>query len=161
MVGLVLLTSCKKETSNEDNPPTQNETQNKAKADSFAVFTQGKILQIVDFYAESGVIYNDTTLETETQLFARYVPNWVQQAEMTLHDSKVDIKQGYYKYPYDTTTILHRSYDVTYDDNGVYFIYLTHDYKPLKYTVVEWDATHIKVYVLFKGTRLFTVYKIV
>lgn len=147
----VAVFACKKSDSSEDdgiNP------EDKVKAAAMVQFLEGNKFMLKKYYSETPIDYIDTdqVVKAETDLW-QYVSEW-------LHDDgygfdgggHVFIEQNAKKIPSEPTTlVLERHYAVKADKNGVGFDFVGHEYQELKYRLIVFNDTLLKVSATWNG----------
>ena len=151
--------SCKKEKGDEINPEYVK------KADEFKTFIQAKQFQIAEYYADKPIDYieDDTETRAETDLW-RYVSPWLKDDYNVFDNStnKVTITQNAVKIASDNSEVLVKDFNIGADKDGPYFNFLSHEYQPLKYRLVEFSGTEFVVYVNWhSGAKVFTRFHVI
>ncbi len=164
----VLMVACKK---NSDPPPnnpgggndtTENTDPNELKAASLDSFLQVNTFQLTNYYSDSAIDYDetDTIVKSETELWA-YVSPWLKDDTYTFgSDGKVTINQNDAKIPNDASPTLTRPYQVVADNDGVKITFLTNEYNPLDYRLIEFSDTALKVSAIWNGHKVNSDYKV-
>lgn len=136
--------SCKKEKGDEIDPAYVQ------KAEQFKTFVQSKQFQIADYYADKPIDYieDDTETRSETDLW-KYVSPWLKDDYNVFDVSagKVNITQNAVKISTDASETIVKDISIVADKDGPYFNFLSHEYKPLKYRLVEFAWDQFIVYV--------------
>jgi hypothetical protein len=152
---LVAMSGCEKELSLEGAttiPPTPPVTEPE-RADSAPVF------QLKSFYSDIAIDFDesDGDATTETDLW-KYVLDYVKDDYHVLrNDSTVEVIQNDIKMPGLGDEVLQRSYSRGEDDLGSYLMYLTPDYRQMKYRLDEWTGDHFVISLKWKdGARVFS-----
>lgn len=155
--------SCKKDngddTSNEIDPAYVQ------KAEEFKSFVQSKQFQIADYYTDSPIDYieDDSAVKSETELW-KYVSPWLKDDYnvFDLSTNKVNITQNAVKIPSDASDVIVKDFSIGADKDGPYFNFLSHEYEPLKYRLVEFTGDQFIVYVNWhSGAKVFTKFHVV
>jgi hypothetical protein len=162
------MVACKK---NSDPPPnnpgggndtTENTDPNELKAASLDSFLQVNTFQLTNYYSDSAIDYDetDTIVKSETELWA-YVSPWLKDDTYTFgSDGKVTINQNDAKIPNDASPTLTRPYQVVADNDGVKITFLTNEYNPLDYRLIEFSDTALKVSAIWNGHKVNSDYKV-
>lgn len=149
---VLVLGACKKE-----NGPSPEEL---ARAEEFKSVLATKVFQIKDYYSDKPIDYveDDDEIRAETNLWG-YVSPWLKDDYNAFNFStgKVAITQNAVKFPNDNSEVLIRNFSVGADADGAYFMFLTHEYEPLKYRIIEFSEDHFVIYVDWhSGARVIT-----
>lgn len=159
LVATSAFSSCKKEKGDEINPEYLK------KAEEFKTFVTAKQFQIADYYADKPIDYveDDTEIRSETELW-KYVSAWLKD-DFNVFDnsaSKVNITQNAIKIPTDASEVIVKDFNIGADKDGPYFNFLSHEYQPLKYRLVEFSGDQFIVYVNWhSGAKVFTKFHVI
>lgn len=159
LVAISSFSSCKKEKGDEINPEYLQ------KAEEFKTFVQAKQFQIADYYSDKPIDYveDDTETRSETDLW-RYVSPWLKDDYNVFDNSsnKVSITQNAVKMPGETSEVLVKDFNIGADKDGPYFNFLSHEYQPLKYRLVEFSGDQFIVYVNWHSdAKVFTRFHVI
>lgn len=132
VVTLFFFTSCQKELSLELG------NVNASKAKLFQDFIVTNKFQLKAFYSDIPIDYitTDDTIKQETNLWS-YVSNYLKDDYNIFMPGSTDITidQNAIKMPGLEDSVLHKKYQITYDDNGVHLLFLDYQYNPLTYNL--------------------------
>jgi len=168
----ILMIACKKDSDPAPNNPnnggngndtTENTDPNELLAASLDSFLQSNSLQLVRYYSDSAIDYDetDTIVKSETDLWA-YVSPWLKDDTYLFGtDGNVTINQNDVKIPSDSSATLSRPYTVVSDDDGVKFTFLTNEYEPLDYRLIQFSDTALTVEAVWNGKTVKSDYKVV
>jgi len=148
---------------NGGNDTTDNTDPNELQAASLDSFLQVNALQLVRYYSDSAIDYDetDTIVKSETDLWA-YVSPWLKDDTYVFgSDGNVTINQNGDKIPSDSSATLTRPYTVVADDDGVKFTFLTNEYESLDYRLIEFSDTALTVEALWNGKLVKSDYRVV
>lgn len=148
------LSSCKKDKGDDINPEYIK------KADEFKAFIASKVFQIADYYSDKPIDYieDDTEIRSETELW-KYVSPWLKDDYNVFNNNtnKVEITQNDSKISTDNSAVIVKDFNIGADKDGPYFNFLSHEYQPLKYRLVEFTGDQFIVYVNWhSGAKVFT-----
>jgi hypothetical protein len=158
---IVSLFSCKKETITPSDPNAATH-EDSVRADKFSERIQMDAWKLVDYYSLSPIDYIDTNdvVEQETQLW-KYTSGWLKDDRYQFLNDVVYITQNDIKIETTDSATLERKYKIGADKNGVYFEYLTFQYEPLKYKLLELTDKSFTIYTeLRKGVVVYTKFNV-
>lgn len=154
---LLLLGSCQKNVSNEQETNTQ-------KAQAFKTFiSSGAHFRAVDFYAERAIDYDETDgqVKLETDL-KKYIRDYLLDDDIIFGtNSQITFVQNAVKIGTISSAEIHLPYRAVGDKSGVLFDYIDDQYNPLTYYLHEQGSTY---FILSwkrpqDGVRLFSKYE--
>ena len=166
-----LIMACKKDSDpapnnpppNNGNDSTNTTDPNELQAASLDSFLQSNSFQLARYYSDTAIDYDqsDSVVKSETDLWA-YVSPWLKDDLYTFGtDGNVTIQQNDAKLPSDANATLTRPYSVAADDEGVKITFLTNDYKPLDYRLIEMSDTLLTVSAFWNGHTVKSDYRVV
>lgn len=143
-VMILALQACKK---------NKDEEANKAKADLFRSYLDGKQFRAASFVSDKPIDYiqTDSVVKAETDLWLYVKEHIVDDTNIFSDPSLLTIQQNTLKAPMNDTAILTRNYAVTYDKNSVMLEFVDYDYKQLKYRLKDFNDDNFTLYVNFKN----------
>lgn len=154
IVLAVVIFSCKKTESDGIKP------EDKEKAAALQTFLQSDKFRLKKYYSETPIDYIDTddVVNSETELW-KYVSSWLHDdAYVFGSNGSVVVEQNALKFPGDSTPTLNRSYAVQADKNGVGFNFIGHEYQELKYRLITFNDTMLKVSASWNGKTVISEY---
>ncbi len=159
---LLSLVSCSKEYSLESGKPIDI---NAIKVDQFNSLIVEKKVQLKAFYSDTPIDYNETdnVVKEETDLWP-YVSSWLKDdfTSFGSNGSSVTVEQNTVKMPGLNDDILHRSYTITKEDDGVYITFLDYQYQPLKYELYKVGVDYFILSIKWNnGATLFSRFELV
>lgn len=133
--------------------------EDKVKAQSMTQFIEGNEFRLKRYYSETPIDYIDTdqVVKQETDLW-QYVSSWLHDDVYTFASGTVTIQQNALKIPADSTPVLNRTYKVYADKNGVGFDFIGHEYQDLKYRLITFNDTMLKVSAAWNGKTVISEY---
>lgn len=158
LLSVATMSSCK-DKDDEINPEYVK------RAEEFKAFIQAKPFQIAEYYSDKPIDYieDDDQVREETDLW-QYVSPWLKDDFNVFDNStnKVTIAQNAVKIGTDNSEVLVRDFAIAADKDGPYFDFLTHEYNPLRYRLVEFTGNHFIVYADWhSGAKVFTKFQVV
>lgn len=148
--------SCKKSDSTDDGIRPED----KQKAAEMVTFLGSNKFQLKKYYSETPIDYIDTddVVKAETDLW-KYVSSWLHDDHYTFNaNGDVSIEQNEIKIPSDASATITRHYAVKADKDGVGFDFIGHEYQDLKYRLVTFNDTMLKVSATWNGKTVFSEY---
>lgn len=160
-LGIILLVavviSCNK---NEDSTSDGIKPEDKERAAAMQVQLQSGKFRLTDYYSESPIDYIDTdqVVKSETDLW-QYVSPWLHDdAYVFGADGSLTIEQNTVKIPDNTSATISKNYAVSADKDGVAFNFVGHEYQDLKYRLLSFDDTVVKVSATWNGKTVISEY---
>jgi hypothetical protein len=156
-----VFSACKKEKGSEN----EIDPAHVQKAEEFKTFVQSKMFQIAEYYSDKPIDYIEDDAETrsETDLW-RYVSPWLKddQNVFDVSTGKVSITQNAVKIPGNNSDVIVKDFNIGADKDGAYFNFLSHEYEPLKYRLVEFANDQFVVYADWhSGEKVYTRFHVV
>ena len=146
--------SCKKDDSDGIKP------EDKEKAAALTTMLQSDSFRLKSYYSETPIDYIDTdqVVKSETDLWS-YVSNWLHDdAYVFSSDGSLTIRQGAIRIPSNGSGTITKSYAVTADQEGVSFDFVGHDYQTLRYRLISFTDTGLKVSATWNGKTVISEY---
>jgi hypothetical protein len=133
--------------------------EDKAKAQALTQFLESNQFHLKKYYSETPIDYIDTdqVVKEETDLW-QYVSTWLHDDAYSFASGTVTIQQNALKIPADSTPVLNRTYKVFADKDGVGFDFIGHEYQDLKYRLILFNDTMVKVSAGWNGKTVFSEY---
>lgn len=156
IVMAVAIFSCNKDDNNGDGIKPED----KEKAAALTTFLQSEKFRLKKYYSETPIDYIDTddVVKQETDLW-KYVSSWLHDDSYTFGSGgTVTIEQNANKIPSDNSATLTRSYAVKADQNGVGFDFVGHEYQVLKYRLISFNDSVLKVSATWNGKTVLSEY---
>jgi hypothetical protein len=156
IVLVAVAISCKKSESTDDGIKPED----KEKAAALQTFLQSDKFRLKKYYSETPIDYIDTdqVVKSETDLW-QYVSGWLHDdAYVFGSNGTVTVEQNAMKIPGDSTPTLSRSYAVKADKNGVGFDFIGHEYQDLKYRLITFNDTMLKVSASWNNKTVISEY---
>lgn len=154
IVLVAVVISCKKTESDGIRP------EDKQKAAELQTYLQNEKFRLKKYYSETPIDYIDTdqVIKAETDLW-QYVSNWLYDDEYVFGaNGNVSVEQGAIRIPTDSTPTLTRNYAVKADKSGVAFDFIGHEYQALKYRLINFNDTTLKVSASWNGKTVISEY---
>lgn len=157
LLCLAILSSCKK----EDGASPEDI----AKANQFKSFVVSKQFQISEYYSNIPIDYeeDDEEVKSETDLWP-YVSLWIKD-DLNVFDvstGKVTVTQGEDKIAGNDAETIVKDFSIGADKDGVYFNFLSHEYNPLKYRLVEFTSEYFIIYLDWhSGSKVHTKFAVI
>jgi hypothetical protein len=145
---LFTIFSCSKSETSDGISP-----EDKTKAAAMITFLEGNKFQLKKYYSETPIDYIDTdqVVKAETDLW-QYVSPWLHDDDYVFNSNgTVSIVQNTVLFPTDNSATLSRQYSVQADKNGVAFDFVGHEYQALKYRLIMFNDTLLKVSASWNG----------
>jgi hypothetical protein len=120
-----------------------------AKANEFKTYVVEKKFQVSEYYADKPIDYVDTDNEVkqETDLWP-YVSSWIRDDfNLFTSNNEVKIQQNGKLIAGNDSAVVTRNYAIGADKDGPYLDFINHEYKPLRYRLVEFNSSYFLVYV--------------
>lgn len=160
LVASAVLNSCSK----KDDPPQVNPEYTK-KAEDFKVFVQAKNFRIKNYYSDKPIDYieDDNQVKSETELW-QYVSPWLKDDNNVFDPAAgtVTITQNAEKIPSDASATITKNIRIFADNTGPYFDFLSHEYQPLRYHLVDFADNYFIVYADWhSGEKVYTRFEVV
>jgi hypothetical protein len=160
-LGIILLVavfiSCSKDDGNESDGI---KPEDKERAASLTTNLQAGKFRLSDYYSESPIDYIDTdqVVKAETDLW-QYVSSWLHDdAYVFGSDGTLTIEQNAVKKPGDPSATITKQYSVEADREGVGFNFVGHEYQDLKYRLISFDDSLLKVSATWNGKTVISEY---
>ena len=161
-LGIILLItvviSCKKNDGEESdgiNPA------DKERAAALTTELQANKYRLTAYYSETDIDYIDTdqVVKAEKDLW-QYVSTWLHDDAYAFGaDGTLTIEQNAVKIPTDASPTITKSYGVVADNSGVNFDFVGHEYQALKYKLISFNDTIVKVSATWNGKTVISEYK--
>ncbi len=158
IVLLVAVFSCNKD---DDNNSDGVRPEDKERAASFTNALQTGDFRLSDYYSESPIDYIDTdqVVKAETDLW-KYVSSWLHDDSYTFgSDGTLTIKQNAVKIPSNSAETITKTYAVKADKDGVGFDFVGHEYQDLKYRLLSFTDSVVKVSATWNGKTVISEYR--
>ena len=152
---VVFVISCKKSDSDGIKP------EDKERAAQLQSLLQTDKFRLAAYYSNSPIDYIDTdeVVKSETDLW-HYVSAWLHDDRYVFGgNGNVTVEQNTVKVPGDNSATLNRKYEVRADKDGVAFDFIGHEYQPLKYRLVTFNDTMLKVSATWNNKTVISEYK--
>lgn len=127
--------------------------EDKTKAAAMITFLEKNPFQLKKYYSETPIDYIDTdqVVKAETDLW-QYVSRWLPDDQYVFNtNGTVAIMQNAILFPTDSSPTLSRQYSVKADKKGVAFDFVGHEYQDLKYRLIMFNDTLLKVSASWNG----------
>lgn len=154
MLLVVVVISCNKNESDGIKP------EDKEKAAALSAQLQSSKFRLTRYYSETPIDYIDTdqVVKSESDLW-QYVSTWLHDdAYIFGADGSLTIEQGAMKIPGDASVSIMKDYAVAADKTGVGFDFIGHQYQDLKYRLISFDDTTVKVSASWNGKTVISEY---
>jgi len=162
-LGVLVLTfaifSCSKD-NDDDNNSDGIRPEDKEKAAALNTFLQSDSFRLKRYYSETPIDYIDTdqVVKQETDLWP-YVSSWLHDdAYQFGSNGDLTIHQGAVKIPSNSSATITKSYSAEADKDGVAFNFVGHEYQDLKYRLVEFNDTILRVSATWNGKTVISEY---
>lgn len=137
-IGLFL--SCSKDTGN---------AAQQKRADEFKAETKTMRFQLVDFYSDKPIDYDesDTVVKAETDLrpyIKTYLPDDINWLDST---GRLVIDQGQVRIPQNDSATLYRNWQLKWDNSNLYLDFVDYYYQPLRYTVSDFSTDGFTIFL--------------
>jgi hypothetical protein len=153
---VAVIISCNK----DDDAGDGIKPEDKEKAAALQTFLQSDKFRLKKYYSEQPIDYIDTdqVVKAETDLW-QYVSGWLHDdAYVFGANGSVTVEQNALRNPLDTTPVLTRNYAVKADKNGVAFDFIGHEYQVLKYRLITFNDTMLKVSASWNNKTVISEY---
>lgn len=150
LIALLAFAACGK-----DNAEISQE--NIDKSETFKVFVRSGAFHLTEYYSVEPIDYNGDG-ETETDLWP-YVSEWLFDDAINFAGENVSIVQGEIRIPNDNSEAIVRPYAIQPDSDGVYMDFLSHEYLPLRYRLVEFTSSSFIVYASWEGKTVYSKFE--
>lgn len=154
IILIVVAFSCKKNESDGIKP------EDKEKAAQLQTLLQSEKFQLKKYYSETPIDYIDTddVVDADTDLW-KFVSAWLHDdAYVFGSNGSVVIEQNAIKIPTNSAATITKSYSVNADKNGVGFDFVGHEYQDLKYRLITFNDTLLKVSASWNGKTVISEY---
>lgn len=134
--------------------------EDKEKAAALQTFLQSDKFRLKKYYSETPIDYIDTdqVVKSETDLW-QYVSAWLHDDSYVFGTGgSVVVEQNTVKIPSDPSPTLNRSYAVRADKDGVAFDFVGHEYQELKYRLITFNDSVLKVSATWNGKTVISEY---
>jgi hypothetical protein len=164
-----LIIACKKDSDpapnnpNNGNDSTDTTDPDELQAAALDSFLQSNNFQLARYYSDSAIDYDetDTVVKAETDLWA-YVSPWLKDDVYSFGtDGNVTVNQNDNKIASDSSATLTRAYSIAADEEGVKFTFLTNEYMPFDYRLVQISDTALTVSATWNGKTVKSDYRVV
>jgi hypothetical protein len=150
----VIVFSCKKNESDGIAP------EDKEKAAAMTTFLQANQFRLAKYYSETPIDYIDTdqVVKAETDLW-QYVSTWLHDDSYVFGaDGNLTINQNAVKIPSNGSGTISKHYAVQADKEGVSFDFVGHQYQDLRYRLISFNDTMVKVSATWNGKTVISEY---
>jgi hypothetical protein len=150
---IVAICSCDKETDSI-------KPEDKERAAALQTYLNSNDFKLSKYYSETPIDYIDTdqVVKSETDLW-QYVSVWLKDDRYAfVSNNEARITQNASKIGTDTSAILIRPYSVKADEQGVAFDFVGHEYQFLKYRLITFSDTLLKVSATWNGKTVISEY---